>query len=132
MPLERARELLKEPPRHPVLQGDDHGAVVEEQRQLLGDRADLMSLQRQEHEVLHTELGEVVRGMDGRRHAHHPVGFDECETVRADRGEVVAASQHADLLPGDRQSGSEQATDCSGTHDAHAHRAKLDQQVGKR
>ena len=58
--LERAGQLLEEPPGHAVLDRDDDRAVVVQRLQPIGDHGDLVRLQRQDHDVLRAEGGQIV------------------------------------------------------------------------
>ena len=58
--LERPGQLLEEPPGHAVLDRDDDRALVVQRLQPIGDRGDLVRLQRQDDDVLRSEGGQVV------------------------------------------------------------------------
>ena len=51
------------------------------EKNILGDLADLVGFQCQEHNVLSAEIGEVVGSANVRCHAHHSIGFDQRQAL---------------------------------------------------
>ncbi len=121
----RARELLEEPPGDAVLQREHDGVAVVERGELRGYLNDLMSLERQDHQVLWPERREVVRGGDVARDEHRSVWFDQLHPVGLNRREIARTREHAHLLARESQTNAEQTTNGPRTYDAHAHQRTL-------
>ena len=122
---ERTGELLKEPPRNTVLKRYHDRVGMIESRQMTGHAGYLVGLEGQDHYVVGAERAKVIRcGQVGRRD-YRSVRLDEFHAVGADGRQILASSEEADVLSGNRQAGAEQTSDRSRTDDANAHRASL-------
>ena len=97
--LVRAREPLEEPPGHTVLHRHHDRVGVVQRLELVGDAGDLVRLQRQHDHVLRSERRRCRRTppTTGARELTVPSGSTSVRPVRADRLEVGAPRQHADV-----------------------------------
>ena len=120
-----AWELLEKPPGDAILQREHDGVAVVERSELRGYLNDLMSLERQDHQVLWPERREVVRGGDVARDEHRTVWFDQLHPVSSNRLEIARTRNHAHLLARESQTNAEQTTNSPRTYDAHAHQRTL-------
>ena len=84
-----------------------------------------MRLERQNHDVVRAERGEVVRCEEIVGHQFSAVGLHESQAVVTDRGEVLTAGQHTHRHARRCQTHRHQTADRSGAHNAHPHRASL-------
>ena len=121
-PLERARELLEEPPGHAVLDRDDDRVVVVQRVQPIGDIGDLVGLEREHHDVLGAERGQIVAGLHRGCHHHGTVRFDQREARASDRGEVSPRASTLTRSPASARRAPNSPPMAPGANDAHAHR----------
>ena len=117
--LQGAAPAVEEPPGDAVHRRHHGGIRPEQGPDALYCGRQAVPLERDDHHVLMTEVGSVVAG----RHAHRVplVAMQQGQAIGADRVEMRAARDHADLIARQRETRAERAADGAGAVDADFH-----------
>ena len=116
-----AAVLVEVPVRDAVLHRDDDRLRSEQHRHIVRDRLDLVRLHRQNHDVMRTGVGIVVRRPHLARDVFTTVVHHELDAVAANRLEIRATYDECDVLACERELRADIAADgtCSNDRDLH-------------
>jgi hypothetical protein len=95
-----AAMALEIPPGNAVLHRDQHGVVVEQRGQLIGDGLDLVGLDAEDDQVLLAGAADVVGGVQIACNLAGVVFHDQFKTMSADGVEVRAAGTYRHFMAG--------------------------------
>ena len=114
-----ATPIVEKPPGQAVERGDHAGVRPQQRRDAGRCPRQAVALERDDHRVLRAKIGRIVAG--GEFEDMAGVAAAQCQAVGANRRQVRAARDQADLMAGLGQARTDGAADGAGAENANAH-----------